>query len=518
MHPHPGADPLREAQSQLQTANADLFIDAAAQGIAVLHIDGTVLRVNPAFCRIFGFSPEDLQARYLDELIVPADKIAESREFRRAALRGPHVTITTQRRHRGGGMLEVVISGAPIDAGQGAIGIIVLFRDITDQRTLEHQLLESQKMEAIGRLVGSVSHDFNNLLTAIMVYCGLLKENLAQNDSARQHADEIFAAAEQGSELVRQLLSIARQRRLEPKLVSLAEVVDDLGDMLQRLIGEDVQMQVVADRMAGLVEVDRAQVQQAILNLALNARDAMPTGGRLLVRTAQKIIREYSGKEQAVPAGEYVVLSVEDTGCGMDAATRSRIFEPFFSTKPQGKGTGLGLASVYAIVTQAGGHITVSSRVGEGSRFELYFPQIASVSSAISAAASESEITRNSGSETVLLVEDQDRVRAGLAEALEKNGYRVLAARHAEEALQLSHSHRDRIDLLLTDMVMPGLGGDQLAEQILKFRPDIRIMFMSGYNLRPVTLLRHGRAAFAEKPLQPAVLLRSVRDLLDQVA
>ena len=513
VHRHPELDPPRGAQSQLQAAGADVFIDAAAQGIVVLHVDGTVLRANPAFCQIFGFSPEELRGRYLDELIVPAEKIAESREFRKAALRGPHVTIATQRRHRSGSILEVSISGAPINASQRPIGTIVFFRDITDQRTLEHQMIESQKMEAIGRLVGSVSHDFNNLLTAIMVYCGLLTENLGSNDSARQHAQEIFAAAEQGSELVRQLLSIARQRKLEPTLVSLSDVVGDLGDMLQRLIGEDIAMQVVGDQ-AGLVEVDRTQMQQAILNLALNARDAMPSGGRLTIRTGSETVSD--GK--AIPPGKYVLLSIEDTGCGMDPATRARIFEPFFSTKPQGKGTGLGLASVHAIVTQAGGHVEVSSRQGQGSRFDLYFPEAVSIASSTEAYVDEREAPARLGFETVLLVEDQDRVRAGIAEALKHGGYRVLTARHAEEALKLSHEHQDHIHLLLTDMVMPGLGGDQLAEQILQFRPEIRVMFMSGYNLRPPGLLRHGGAVFAEKPLKPAALLRTVRELLDRVA
>ena len=464
VHQRNELDPPRETQLHLQSASADLFIDSAAQGIVVLHVDGTVLRANPAFCAIFGFSHEELKGRYLDELIVPADKVAESRDFRKAALRGPHVSISTQRRHRNGNIVEVSVSGAPINPGQGTIGTIVFYRDITDQRTLEHQILESQKMEAIGRLVGSVSHDFNNLLTAIMVYCGLLTEDLGPNPSARQHAQEIFAAAEQGSELVRQLLSIARQRKLEPTLVSLAEVVHDLGDMLQRLIGEDITMEIAGEQ-AGLVEVDRTQIQQAILNLALNARDAMPAGGRLSIRTSGRSVAE--GK--AVPAGKYCLLSIEDTGCGMDAVTRARIFEPFFSTKPQGKGTGLGLASVHAIVSQGGGHIDVSSRQGHGSRFDLYFPEAASVTTVVDYPGDELEAPTKLGFETVLLVEDQDRVRAGIAEALKHGGYRVLSARHAEEALKLSHAHQDHIHLLLTDMVMPGLGGDQLASRSCSF-------------------------------------------------
>ena len=510
---HRNQDPPLEAQLQLQSADPDLFLDAAAYGIAILHVDGTVLRVNPAFCKIFRYSKDELQGHYLDELIVPAEKIAESRDFRKAALRGPHVSTTTQRRRSDGSMVEVTISAAPIIADKGAIGTIFFYRDITDQRTLDHHALEAQKMEAIGRLVGNVSHDFNNLLTAIMVYCGLLTENLAPHDAARQHADEIYAAAEQGSELVRQLLSIARQRKLEPGLTSLSEIVQDLEDMLRRLIGENIQLEIKTDRSAGYAELDRNQIQQAILNLALNARDAMPSGGRLIIKTSAA---DLSADRAGVPPGDYVVLSVEDTGLGMDEATRARIFEPFFSTKPQGKGTGLGLASVHAIVTQAGGHIRVASRPREGSRFDLYFPRAASVTPKPESLIATTTTASFAGKETVLLVEDQDRVRTGIAKALQSGGYKVLSARHAEEALELSHRHDDRIHLLLTDMVMPGLGGDQLAERILQSRPDIRVLFMSGYNLRPTIL--HNTAVFAEKPLKPAVLLRTVRELLDRAA
>jgi CheY-like chemotaxis protein len=244
----------------------------------------------------------------------------------------------------------------------------------------------------------------------------------------------------------------------------------------------------------------------------------MPTGGRLTVRTKVVSLPAVDNSDQHLPAGDYVVLSVEDTGSGMDAAIRDRIFEPFFSTKPQGKGTGLGLASVHAIVTQAGGHIRVSSSPGQGSRFDLYFSRAASVTSQEPTTSPGEAALPGVGFETVLLVEDQDRVRAGIAEALRHGGYKVLAARHADEALKLSHEHEDRIDLLLTDMVMPGLGGDQLAEQILHSRPEIKVMFMSGYNLRPTRLLRHSGTVFTEKPLKPAMLLRSVRELLDRVA
>jgi two-component system, cell cycle sensor histidine kinase and response regulator CckA len=503
------------AAAQLQSAATDLFLDSAAYGIAVLHVDGTVLRVNPAFCEIFRYSKDELQGHYLDALIVPAEKISESRDFRQAALSGPHATITTQRRRRDGSLIDVSISAAPINAGHGAIGTIFFYRDITDQRTLDHQLLEAQKMEAIGRLVGNVSHDFNNLLTAIMVYCGLLTENLGAHDVARAHAGEIYAAAEQGSELVRQLLSIARQRKFEPALTALSDVVNDLEEMLRRLIGENIQLHIETHANAGLAEVDRNQIQQAILNLALNARDAMSSGGRLIIKTSAA---DLSADRAGLPPGDYVVLSVEDTGSGMDETTRARIFEPFFSTKAQGKGTGLGLASVHAIVTQAGGEIRVSSRPGEGSRFDLYFPRAGSVTPQPDGASSDEKIATFAGKETVLLVEDQDRVRTGIAKALQKGGYKVLSARHAEEALELSQRHRDRIDLLLTDMVMPGLGGDQLAEQILQSRPDIRVLFMSGYNLRPTALLQRTAALFAEKPLKPAVLLRTVRELLDRAA
>src|SRR3954451_19700877 len=512
---HQKQDALLAAQLQLRSAAPDLFLDAAAYGIAVLHVAGTVLRVNPAFCETFRYSSDELQGHYLDELIVPAEKISESRDFRKAALQGPHANTTTQRRRSDGTLIDVSISAAPINPGKGAIGTIFFYRDITDQRTLDHQFLEAQKMEAIGRLVGNVSHDFNNLLTAIMVYCGLLTENLGPHDAARGHAEEIYAAAEQGSELVRQLLSIARQRKLEPALTSLSDIVQDLEEMLRRLIGENIQLEIKTHPNAGFAEVDRNHIQQAILNLALNARDAMPTGGRLIITTSAA---DLSSDRAGLPPGDYAMLSVEDTGSGMDEATRARIFEPFFATKAQGKGTGLGLASVHAIVSQAGGHIRVSSRLGEGSRFDLYFPRASSVTPQHGSASATERISNFRGKETVLLVEDQDRVRTGIAKALQNGGYKVLSARHAEEALELSHGHSERIHLLLTDMVMPGLGGDELAEQILRTRPDIRVLFMSGYNLRPTALLRRSAALFAEKPLRPAMLLRTVRELLDRAA
>jgi two-component system, cell cycle sensor histidine kinase and response regulator CckA len=501
------------ARATLEATDPSLFLEAAPEGIAILHLDGSVLRVNPAFCQILGFSPEELEGHHLDELTVPPEKVPESLDFRKSALRGPQAALATQRRRRDGKIIEVCLSGAPILSAQKTIGIIIILRNITDQRTLDDQLLQSQKMEAIGRLVGNVSHDFNNLLTAIMVYCGLLTENLLPGTAPRQHAEEIYAAAEQGSELVGQLLSIARQRRLAPTLVSMSEILNDLADLLQRLVGEQIAVKIVSGFGVGLIEVDPTQIQQAILNLVLNARDAMPDGGSITIQTRSEAL----SKGAPIPTGRYVRVSISDTGFGMDDATRARIFEPFFSTKPPGKGTGLGLASVHAIVKQAGGHITVSTRPGRGSRFDLYFPETTSPTASEEEPAGRSRRPNRTGSETVLVVEDQDRVRNGIAGALEHGGYHVLTARDAEEALKVSRAHPNRIHLLLTDIVMPGLGGDQLADQLLQFRPDIKVIFMSGYNRRDPRLLSRSNAFFAEKPLRMTTLLRSIREVLDGV-
>jgi two-component system cell cycle sensor histidine kinase/response regulator CckA len=502
------------ARAALQATDPDLYIEAAPEGIAILHRDGSVLRANQAFCEILGFPRKELEGNYLDDLAVPPNKIPESIEFRKAALRGPRATLATECRRRDGTTMEVCISGAPITSGQRSIGIVIILRNITDQRAFDEQLLQSQKMEAIGRLVGNVSHDFNNLLTAIMVYCGLLMEYLSPGTAPHQNAEEIYAAAEQGSELVGQLLSIARQRTLAPTLVSMSELIEDLSDLLRRLVGEKIRVEIVSGVAVGLTELDRTQVQQAILNLVLNARDAMLDGGTITIRTRSETVDE----EGSIPAGRYVLVSISDMGSGMDEATRARIFEPFFSTKAPGKGTGLGLASVHAIVKQTGGHISVWSHPGHGSRFDLYFPEIASFAGSEEAASSnETSPALGAASETVLVVEDQDRVRNGIAEALEHGGYHVLTAGNAEEALEVSRGHRGRIHLLLTDIVMPGLGGDQLADQILQFRPDIKVMFMTGYNLRSPGLLNRSNSFFAEKPLRMSTLLRWIRELLDGV-
>jgi two-component system cell cycle sensor histidine kinase/response regulator CckA len=499
------------ARTALQASAQGVFIDSMAEGIAVLHADKGVFRVNPAFCQLFRLSQDELAGADLDDLIVPEDKLAESRDFDQALLAGQHGSITTQRRRHDGTLIEVAITGAPITQGEEVIGTILMFRDVTDQRTFNDQALESQKMEAIGRLVGNISHDFNNLLTAIMVYCGLLQENLSPAHPARLQAEEIYAAAEQGSELVRQLLSIARQRRLEPTLVSMTEVVNDLADMLQRLIGEQITMKISAGSGVGLIEVDRTQVQQAILNIALNARDVMPQGGALTITTRSENV----GPGRPIPEGKYVLVSIIDTGSGMDEATRGHIFEPFFSTKPAGKGTGLGLTSVHAVVTQAGGYIQVTSHPGRGTRFDLYFPEASSTPIKHDKSPVPSEHLPRRGSETILVVEDQDRVRMGISKALAHSGYSVLSARDAEEALQLSREHHNRIHLLITDVVMPGLAGDQLANLLIKVRPDLKIMFMSGYNTRSTRLLNRPGASFAEKPVRFPHLLRTVRELLD---
>ncbi len=395
------------------------------------------------------------------------------------------------------------------------LGVMVLSIDVTEGRRLEEQLRHAQRMDAIGRLAGSVAHDFNNLLSVILSYSTMTLEDLRPTDPLRGDIEAIKLAGERAAELTQQLLAFSRRQILAPKVVDLNEILQVSERMLARLLGENIELSARLARNLSRINVDPGQIDQVLMNLVVNARDAMPTGGKLSIETRDILFDEAAAASHfGMKKGLHVQLSVSDTGIGMDEATKSRIFEPFFTTKDSGKGTGLGLSTVFGIVQQSGGSIWVDSEIGKGTRFRIYFPAV----SEAAFAARESPIPeRLDGNETILLVEDQAEVRRVSCEILRRLGYRVLEAANPGEAVLECERYPGAIDLLLTDVVMPRMNGRELAERLVKLRPSMAVLFMSGYT--EDAIVHHGildsGIAYLQKPIVPAALARRVREVLD---
>ncbi len=392
--------------------------------------------------------------------------------------------------------------------------------DVSERRRLEHQLRESQKMEALGRAVGGVAHDFNNLLTAVMLYCDLLAHEVPPGGAPWRHAEEISMAAQRGAALVRQMLAFARQQVLQPKVLSLNTIVLGMKNMLQRLIGEDITLLTRVTERLDNVRVDPAQMQQVVLNLVVNARDAMPAGGKLVIETANITVGAAEARRlPGLRPGRCVRLTVSDTGSGMSKQTLTHIFEPFFTTKEKGKGTGLGLPMVYGIVMQSGGAIAVESQLGKGTRVDILLPRAGRASREGKAAGSESAAIQGPprcGSETVLVVEDDGAVREPAAQLLQEVGYTVLKARDGMDAMRLAVEHTQPIHLLITDVVMPGMSGCELARYLRARRPQMHVLYISGYGeqIRRVTSAEP-HAAVLQKPFTQSALTNKVRQVLD---
>ena len=396
------------------------------------------------------------------------------------------------------------------------MGAVVTFSDITERKHLEQQLRQAQKMEAIGQLAGGIAHDFNNMLTVISGYSELVLATLPPGDPQRGNIEQIKQAGERAAALTRQLLAFSRRQVLEPKVLDLNAVATNMDKMLQRLIGENIALVTVLKPGLGRVKADPGQVEQVIMNLAVNARDAMPRGGKLTIETADVELDEaYARNHITVKPGPYVMLAVSDTGCGMDAQTQTRVFEPFFTTKEKGKGTGLGLSTVYGIVKQSGGYIWVYSEVGRGTTCKIYLPRVEEALGTSQPGAFPASVLR--GSETVLLAEDEEVVRSLASRVLRENGYTVLEASNGEEALQLCAQQRGTIRLVMTDVVMTGMSGRELAERLHVAHPEMTVLFTSGYTDEAV--VRHGildtGVAFLQKPFTPDALLHKVREVLD---
>src|SRR5438128_5542081 len=509
-------DPLRAEQALRNSEQSyRSLVDGVRDVIFALSPGGEVTSLNPAFEEMTGFPPAEWVGRPFEAFVHPDDVPLALDLFGRVLQGEPRPTIQFRILTRAG-TYRVAEFSATAQLRDGRLtGILGIGRDVTERLGLEQQLRQAQKMEAVGRLAGGIAHDFNNILTAITGHADLLLEDLGHHDPRRADVDEIRRSAERAAGLTRQLLAFSRQQVLQPKVVDLNALVLDMDKLLRRLIGEDVELATVLDPTLGRVTADPGQLEQVIVNLAVNARDAMPQGGKLTLETRNiDLDSSYTLEHSLVKPGPYVQLTVSDSGIGMDEETQAHAFEPFFTTKPRGQGTGLGLAMVYGTVKQSGGFIWVYSEPGRGATFKIYLPR---VDAPVESAAPPAPVERPPrGSETVLLAEDEPAVRAIARQALERQGYTVLAAPSGADALALAAQHGATIHLLLTDVVMPGMSGRDLADRLTAQRPSIRVLYISGYTDNAI--VRHGMLepglAYLQKPLRPDALVRKVREAL----
>jgi two-component system cell cycle sensor histidine kinase/response regulator CckA len=502
---------------RISEASFRSVVEDAPYGIYQADEEGRFLRVNPALQRMLGYaSAEELLGinlekeifRHLEQFRRMQETLHSFDEFR---------DLEIEWRKKDGTPITVRCSGRRVKEEHGGSGFHEVFaEDVTDKRILEAQLRMAGKMEAIGRLSGGIAHDFNNLLGVMIGYSQLLRRKLKSQADLSEYAEEIEKAGQRAASLTKQLLAFSRQQILTPTVLDLNALVRDMEKMIQRLLGEDIVVCIGVERALGAVKADRGQIEQVVMNLAVNARDAMPSGGTLYVETANRELDElYTREHPGSRPGRYVMLTVRDSGVGMDRETIAHIFEPFFTTKELGKGTGLGLATVYGIVKQSGGYIAVESSPGEGASFQIFLPRVDEAVTPVKEAPSV--VPGAKRYETILVAEDAEPLRRLTKSLLEGHGFAVLAARDGEEALGLAGRHSGRIDLLLTDVVMPGINGRVLAERLLRSRPETKILYMSGYT--DSFIAGHGvldqKTNLLHKPFTEETLLDRVGRALD---
>jgi len=508
-------DDLRRAREKYQS-----IFENALEGIYQTTPDGKYISANPALARMLGFeSAEELIFGRNDlrnqEYVDPA----KHAEFVQLMEEHGLVQDFQYQAYRKDGKTIWVSENAQVV--RDIWGEIVYFEgtveDITQRRELEEQLRQMQKIEAIGRLAGGVAHDFNNILMAISSFGELLSRKLPKDDASHRYLDEIVKATDRGSSLTQGLLAFSRKQVLSPKIVDLNQLISNQIDMLKRLITESIELKFVPNPELAKVKVDPSQIEQVVMNLVINARDAMLYGGQLVIETFNTEVGEAERTEDPLAAGSYVVLGVSDNGCGMDAETKSHLFEPFFTTKQQGKGTGLGLATVFGIVKQSSGYIFVHSKPGNGSTFKIYLPRVEEVAVSVPL---ENIVGSVTGHETILLVEDEEAVRTSAAEYLKENGYTVFVASRASEAMEIAEQHQSTIHLLLTDLVMPKVSGRHLAENIKQIHPETKVVFMSGYsnNLLSSEQGLDPKHILLQKPFRLSALGQCIREVLSQKA
>jgi PAS domain S-box-containing protein len=512
---------LRAAQDGLRRSEMNFrsLVTNAPYGICRCNAQGQLLDVNPALLAMLGFSgATELVGKHLASLYADTQQWFVLADRLRAA--APFNGLMVEWIRKNSTSTEIRVSGRAV-SDRGKERTFELFaEDVTERRALEQQLQQSQKMEAVGRLAGGIAHDFNNLLMVISGYSEFLLDRLGPEPSLRAPAQEIAGAAVRASALTRQLLAFSRKQMLAPKILDLNSVVTENLKMLTRMIGEDIDLVMVPAAGLGPVRADAGQIEQVIMNLAVNARDAMPSGGKLTIETSNATLDEDQARlHPPLTPGNYVMLTISDTGAGMDSETQSRIFEPFFTTKGT-KGTGLGLSTAYGIIKQSGGYIWVHSEPGKGTSFKIYLPRVAeAVQNPIQASVLPEAFAGAPGTETILLVEDETNLRYLARQFLEKQGYRVLDAADGALAMQVALAHQGVIHLLLTDVIMPGMNGRELAQRVLQLRPGIKVLYMSGYT---ENVIGHNGTLDAgvrllQKPFTLRDLKNKVREVLDSV-
>jgi PAS domain S-box-containing protein len=508
-------DITERKQAEAERMRLLTAIEQAVEGVVVTDMEGGIQYVNPAFSAMTGYSREEALGKNI--------RILKSGKQDVDFYASMWATLLADQVWRGeiincrkdGSLYTEKISITPVHNEQGkTTHFVAMKEDITARKLLEDQFRQAQKMEAVGRLAAGVAHDFNNLLTIIIGYSDLMLDQFVPSDPRRAYATEIKGAGERAEGLTRQLLAFSRQQVLAPQILDVNTLIANLTKMLKRLIREDIELVFEVGPLPTMVKADPGQIEQVLMNLAVNSRDAMPQGGKLTIETSSVLVDEAnSSSHLSIPIGSYVMLAVTDTGCGMDKDVQAHIFEPFFTTKEQGKGTGLGLATVYGIIEQSGGHIGVYSEPGVGTTFKIYLPAVKGAPE-----TTEESTVPAGGSETVLLVEDDACLRELARTVLSaRGGYKVLESSGGKEALLFAGEHRGTIHLLLTDVIMPGMSGRELSEGLATLRPEMKILYMSGY--KDDTAARHGvpegGMAFLQKPFTPESLLRKVRDVLD---
>ena len=507
-----------------------LSFDNANIGVAFTTLDGKLIHINAAFCALLGHERAETEGTAFSEFLHPDDRM-EDLDTLRALLSGELPSARFERRlmHKDGRIVwadESVIllrdsaTGEPIFYITHIVDITERKQAEAQQKVLEEQLRAAQKMEAIGSLAGGIAHDFNNLLSVILSYTGFLMKAVPEGDPSRSDLLEVKQAAERAATLTHQLLAFSRKQVLQSVRLDLNQVIKGVAKMLTRILGEDIELSIALEPGLGLVMADPGQIEQVLMNLVVNARDAMSRGGKLTIETSNKEIDAgYAARHDGMAPGDYVMFAVSDSGTGMDKETQARIFEPFFSTKGPGKGTGLGLSTVFGIVKQSGGSIWVYSEPGQGSSFKIYLPRLQAPLAAEDDKP-QSNSVRLTGTETILLVEDEEAMRRATERILVGAGYTVLAASDGDEGLEVGARHSGEIHLLLTDVIMPHRGGNDLAQELVKSRPSIKVIFMSGYT--DDAIVNHGvldaGTNFIGKPFTEDALIRKVQEVLTGTA